>query len=108
MLGNYRGFWSSGVKYNTYRRLSRAHSFGQFKKHALLKARTQSPCFSYPRLSRAFQSAGLADLSSFGGVGVAWVPDLQCWLPVYEQVKMWPVYLLIVGLTDLLSLFCIK
>jgi hypothetical protein len=29
---------------------TRAHSFGQFKKHALLKARTQSPCFSYPGL----------------------------------------------------------
>jgi hypothetical protein len=29
---------------------ARAHSFGQFKKQALLKARTQSPCFSYPGL----------------------------------------------------------
>jgi hypothetical protein len=45
-----------------------AHSSGQFKKHGLLKARTQSPCFSYPGLSRAFNSAGSADLSSFGGV----------------------------------------
>jgi hypothetical protein len=48
--------------------MHRAHSFGQFKKHALLKVRTQSPCFSYPGLARAFKSAGLADLSSFGGV----------------------------------------
>jgi hypothetical protein len=45
----------------------RAHSFGQFKKHALLKARTQSPCFSYPGPARAFKSAGSADLLSFGG-----------------------------------------
>ncbi len=34
----------------------RAHSFRQFKKHALLKAHTQSPCFSYPELARAFKS----------------------------------------------------
>jgi hypothetical protein len=54
----------------------RAHSFGQFKKHALLKARTYSPCFSYPGLARAFKSAGSADLSSFGGVCVARLPDL--------------------------------
>ncbi len=48
----------------------RAHSFGQFKKHAFLKARTQSRCFSYPGLARAFISAGSADLLSFGGVSV--------------------------------------
>ncbi len=54
---------------------ARAHSFGQFKKHALLKARTQSPCFSYPGIVRAFQSAGLADLSSFGGDSVGWLPE---------------------------------
>ncbi len=47
-----------------------AHSFGQFKKHALLKARTQSPCFSYPWLARAFISAGSADFLSSGGVSV--------------------------------------
>ncbi len=85
-----------------------AHSCGQFKKHALLKARTQSPCFSYPRLARTLKSAGLADLSSFGGVGVGWAPDLRCWLPVYEQAKMRPVYLLIVSLTDFPSIFCMK
>jgi hypothetical protein len=56
--------------------VTRAHSFGQFKKHALLKARTQSPCFSYPGLARAFKSVGSADLSSFGGVYVGWLPDL--------------------------------
>jgi hypothetical protein len=39
-----------------------AHSFGQFKKHALLKACTQSPCFSYPGLARAFITVGSADL----------------------------------------------
>jgi hypothetical protein len=50
----------------------------------------------------------LADLSSFGGAGVGWAQDLLCWLPVYERAKMWPVYLLIVGLTDFLSLFYIK
>jgi hypothetical protein len=66
---------------------SGAHSFGQFKKHALFKARTQSPCFSYPGLMRAFISAGSADLSSFGGVGVGWPPDLPCWLPVYDERK---------------------
>ncbi len=49
---------------------TRAHSFGQFKKYTLLKARTQSQCFSYPGLARAFQSAGSADLLSFGGVSV--------------------------------------
>jgi hypothetical protein len=56
--------------------ISRAHSFGQFKKNVLLKARTQSPCFSYPGLARAFKSAGSADLSSSGGVCVARLPDL--------------------------------
>ncbi len=66
----------------------RAHSFGQFEKHALLKARNQSPCFSYPGLEQAFQSAGSADLSSFGGVGVGRPPDLPCCLPVYNQAKM--------------------
>jgi hypothetical protein len=71
---------------------TRAHSFGQFKKHALLKARTQSPCFSYPRLARAFISAGPADLSSFGGVSVGWQPDLPCWLQVYDRAKMRLVY----------------
>jgi hypothetical protein len=45
----------------------RDHSFGQFKKHALLKARTQSPCFSYPGPARAFKSTGSADLLSVGG-----------------------------------------
>jgi hypothetical protein len=43
-------------------KILRAHSFGQFKKHALLKACTQSPCFSYPGLARAFQSVGSADM----------------------------------------------
>jgi hypothetical protein len=56
---------------------TRAHSFGQFKKHVLLKARTQSPCFSYPGLSRAFQSAGSADLLSFGGDRVSLMPGAQ-------------------------------
>jgi hypothetical protein len=88
--------------------LIRAHSFGQFKKHALLNALTQSPCFSYPGLARAFISAGSADLSSFGGVSVGWPLDLPCWLPVYEEVKIWPVYSLIVGLTGFLSIFGIK
>jgi hypothetical protein len=74
----------------------------------LLKARTQGPCFSYPGLAQAFQSAGLADLSCFGGVGVGWPPDLLCCLPVYDRVKMRPVYLLIVALTDFLSLFSVK
>ncbi len=74
----------------------------------LLKARTQSPCFSYPGLARAFQSVGLADLSSFNGVSVGWPPDLLCWLPVYDRAEMRPVYSLIVGLTDFLSIFCIK
>ncbi len=83
----------------------RAHSFGQFKKHALLKARTRSPCFSYPGPARAFISAGLADLSSFGGIGVGWPPDLPCKLSVYDRAKMRPVYSLIVALTDFLSLF---
>ncbi len=57
---------------------TRAHSFGQFKKHTLLKAHTQSLCFSYPWLARAFQSAGSADLLSLGAVGVGWAPDLLC------------------------------
>ncbi len=83
----------------------RAHSFGQFQKHALSKARTQSPCFSYPRLARAFQSAGSADLLSFGGVSVGWPQNLFCWLPVYEQAKMRPVYMLILALAVFLSLF---
>ncbi len=48
------------------------HSFGQFKKHALLKAHTQSPCFSYPGLARAFISAGSTDLLSFGGASVGY------------------------------------
>jgi hypothetical protein len=52
--------------------MPRAHSFGRFKKHALLKAHTQSPCFSYPGLARAFISAGSADLLSFGGVSVGY------------------------------------
>ncbi len=69
-----------------------AHSFGQFKKHALLKACTRSPCFSYTRPARAFISAGLADLSSFGGIGVGWVPDLPCRLSVYDRAKMRPVF----------------
>jgi hypothetical protein len=59
-------------------------------------------------LARAFQSAGSADLLSFGGVSVGWPPDLLCWLPVYERSKMRPVYALILTLTDFLSLFCIK
>ncbi len=63
---------------------TRAHSLGRFKKHMLLKARTQSPCFSYPGLARAFKSAGPADLLSFGGVDVGWAPDLLCWLPAYN------------------------
>ena len=85
-----------------------AHSFGQFKKHALLKARTRSPCFSYPGPARAFISAGSADLLSFGGVSVGWAPGLLFWLPASDRAKMRPVYLLIVALTDFLSLFCIK
>ncbi len=89
-------------------KLTCAHSFGQFKKHALLKARTQSPCFSYLGLERAFISAGSADLSSFGGVSVGRAPHLLCWLPVYDPVKMRPVYSIIVGLKDFLSLFCMK
>ncbi len=89
-------------------RATRVHSFGQFKKHALLKARTQSPCFSYPGLARAFISAGSANLSGFGGVSVGWPPDLLCWLPVYDRAKMRQVYSLIDALTDFLSLFCIK
>ncbi len=84
----------------------KAHSFGQLKKHALLKARTQSPCISYPRLARAFQSAGSADLLVVSVVAVA--PDLLCWLPVSDRAKMQPVYSLIVALTDFLSIFCIK
>ncbi len=51
---------------------ARAHSFGQFKKHALLKARTQSLCFSYPVLARAFISAGSTDLLSSGGASVGY------------------------------------
>ncbi len=86
----------------------RAHNFGQLKKHALLKAGTQSPCFSHPGLVRAFQSAGSADLLSFGPVCVGWPPDLLCWLLVYERAKMRPVYSFIVGLTGFLSIFCIK
>jgi hypothetical protein len=52
---------------------------------------------------RAFQSAGSADLS----VKFWWC---WCWLllPVYDRAKMWPVYSLIVALTDFLSLFYIK
>ncbi len=87
---------------------NRARSFGQFKKHALFKARGQSPCFSYPGLARAFKSPGSADLFNFGGVSVGWPSDLLCYLPVYERAKMQPVYALIVALTDFLSLFCIK
>ncbi len=34
---------------------ARAHSFGQFKKHALLKACTQSPCFSKYGVGRLFK-----------------------------------------------------
>ncbi len=68
------------------------HSFGRFKKHALLIARTQSPCFSYPGLARAFLSVGSADLSSFGGVRVGWTLDLLCWLPAYDRAKMRPFY----------------
>jgi hypothetical protein len=87
---------------------TRARSFGQFKKHALFKARGQSPCFSYPGLARAFKSPGSADLFSFGGVSVGWPSDLLRYLAVYERAKMRPVYALIVALTDFLSLFCIK
>ncbi len=57
---------------------------------------------------RAFKSAGMADLSSFGGVGVGWKPDLLCWLPAYERAKMPLVYSQIVGLTDFSSFFCMK
>jgi hypothetical protein len=83
----------------------------------LLKARTQSPCFSYPGLARAFISAGSADLLSFGGASVSLMSGAQFTvlqylqysrLPVYEQAKMQPVYLLIVALTDFLSIFCVK
>ncbi len=85
-----------------------AHSFGQFKKHALLKAHTQSSCFSHPGLARAFISSGSADLSSFSGVSGGWAQDLLCSLPVYDRAKMRPVYLLIVSLTDFLLLCYIK
>ncbi len=69
-----------------------AHSFGQFKEHVLWNAHTQSPCFSYPGLARAFKSVGLADLSSFGGVSVGWPPDLCTHrniqkLPQYMQLR---------------------
>jgi hypothetical protein len=51
----------------------RAHSFGQFKMHAL-----RDHAFPTAGLVRTFKSAGSADLSSFGGVGVGWAPDLLC------------------------------
>jgi hypothetical protein len=51
---------------------------------------------------------GSADLLGFGGVGVGWAPDLLCLFLVYERAKIRPVYLLFVGLTGFLSLFCIK
>jgi hypothetical protein len=85
---------------------TRTHSFNQFKKHALLKAHARSPCFSYPGPARALISAGSADLSSFGGIGVGWVPDLPCRLLVYYRAKTWPVFSQMVGLTDFLLLFC--
>jgi hypothetical protein len=88
--------------------LTRSHSFGQFKKHALLKARTQSPCFSYPGLARALQSAGSADFYVWVVSVLAVAPDLLCLLPVSDRAKMQPVYLLTVALTDFLLLFCIK
>ncbi len=69
------------------------------------KARTQSPWFFYLRLVCAFKSAGSADLLSFGSVGVGCASDLLCWLPAYDRAKMQPVYLLKVGLTDILSIF---
>jgi hypothetical protein len=84
---------------------TRAHSFVRFKKHTLLKACTQSPCFSYPGLARALKSAGSADLLSFGGDGVVWAPDLLCWLPAYNRGNMRPVYILIVSITDFSSFF---
>jgi hypothetical protein len=36
--------------------------------------------FSYPRVARAFKSAGSADLSSFGGVGIS-----QCRVYVFAD-----------------------
>ncbi len=80
-------------------------SFGQFKKHALLKARTQSPCFSYPGPAWAFKSTGLADLSSFGGVSVGWALGLLFCLPASDRAKMRPVYLQILALTDISAFF---
>ncbi len=65
------------------------------------KAHTQSPWFFYPKLVRAFKSAGSADLLSFGS-GVGWASYLLCWLQAYDHAKMQPVYLLKVGLTDIL------
>jgi hypothetical protein len=65
--------------------VARAHNFGQFKTHALLKARTQSPCFSYPGLARAFISEGSADLLSFGGVSVSLMSGAQFTVLQYLQ-----------------------
>jgi hypothetical protein len=73
-----------------------------------LKSKHSEPVLFLPRLAGAFQSTGSADLSSFGGMSVGWPPDLLCWLPVYDRAEMRLVYLLIVGLTDFLSIFCIS
>jgi hypothetical protein len=73
-----------------------------------LKSTHSEPVLFLPQASGSFSKYGLADLSSFGGVGVGWPPDLPCCLPVYDQAQMQPVYSLIVALTDFLSLFCIK
>ncbi len=51
---------------------------------------------------------GLQICQVLGGVSVGRAPNLLCWLPVYDRAKMRAVYRLIVGLTDFLSLFCIK
>ncbi len=84
---------------------TRAHSFGQFKKQVLLKARTQSPCFSYPGPAGAFKSTWSADLVSFGGVSVGWAPGLLFWLPASDRAKMRPVYSQIHTLTDISTFF---
>jgi hypothetical protein len=53
----------------------------------------------------AFQSAVSADLLSFGGAGVSLMLGAKftelSWLPDNDRAKMRPVYLLIVGLTDI-------
>jgi hypothetical protein len=74
-----------------------------FEKHPLLKACTQSPWFFYPRPAHAFQSAGLADLLSFGGADVSLMPGAK-----FTVLSRLPVYSLIVGLTNFLYIFLYK